>query len=834
VTINIAAPSNLVYSQTTITASVGQTITPDTPTVTGQVSSFSVSPALPAGLSMNTASGTISGTPTTTVALSTYTVTATNGAGTTSTTLQIIVNIAAPSNLVYPQSTISATVGQAIPSDIPTVTGTVSSFSVSPALPSGLSLNTSIGSISGTPTAAVAQTTYTVFATNSGGSTTSSITITVIQAPNNLLELGHVNSIQTLRFVGGHLLSEDSLAHWVLWDYTSHALLANGDGIVPFQNCDPESFSINCSNIPPIYTQDDMAGQVFVVIVSNGLEIHALSDGHLISLIVFPGLNQFGPGNTFPSWWKLASDGSYICIGSPSGLFVYTLAGQIAVSKPGNYSSAISFAAPGEILVAQGPAGQNVVETISTANGTSTVSPTFSGQFNSWFVDGQRFISNQSTTVWVYSNTGVQQAIVTLPTIKNLAGQGNWLFTFDKSSYPTYPVEIYPIGSETPALSFSSSSIAMTIFSGTTIGINSIGVNEQQFSVIDLSGSTPSKTDYNVPIAYDSAFAASSGSQWVVGNTHGALLDGASLSSTPRYFGHGAAWSIAGSSGSVAISTAIGEILIFDPYQKKLEETIGFSSGKLALSTDGSVLGAAASANDYQYEPDRTLKFYSLPSGTVISSFPYTLNSSPDLFDFSLSASGGTIGQITGIYQSPTWSFTRTVTAITGGTTIWSDTGTTLDSFISFPVYLDSILLSPDGTLIAETTGVPSQTSTTNIIKNGTLVTAVSGVGVGWIDNNRVLVKHCTLSESQVIACGSSSIYSAAGIQLANLPLLQGFNSIQVVTAGSVYDSASNAIYSLTTGQPVWTASFPSSGLGAVAGSYVIYVSGHGVVMESY
>ena len=56
-----AAPSNLVYPQTTITASVGQAITPDTPTVAGTVSSYSVSPALPAGLSLNTSTGTISG-----------------------------------------------------------------------------------------------------------------------------------------------------------------------------------------------------------------------------------------------------------------------------------------------------------------------------------------------------------------------------------------------------------------------------------------------------------------------------------------------------------------------------------------------------------------------------------------------------------------------------------------------------------------------------------------------------------------------------------------------------------------------------------------------------
>ena len=62
-----------------------------------------------------------------------------------------------PSNLVYPQTAIAATVGVAITPDVPTVTGSVTSFSVSPALPAGLSLDGSTGTISGTPTSATGQ-----------------------------------------------------------------------------------------------------------------------------------------------------------------------------------------------------------------------------------------------------------------------------------------------------------------------------------------------------------------------------------------------------------------------------------------------------------------------------------------------------------------------------------------------------------------------------------------------------------------------------------------------------------------------------------------------------
>jgi hypothetical protein len=745
-------------------------------------------------------------------------VTAANGTGSTSATLQITVNVAAPSNLVYPQTTITAIVGQGITPDTPTVTGTVTSFVVSPELPAGLSLNSSTGTISGTPTIVAAQAAYMVTAANSGGSTTSSITIIVIQPQNILLELGHVHSIEALQYEGNRVLSADASGHWVLWDYASGALLANGDVI----QMDPDY---------PVVKPIKMAGQTVVIGIPNGLEIRAASDGHLISTIDYPGLNLIAYSGSL--WWQLASDGSYICIGSKTRLFVFAPTGQTAVWREGDYSLAKSFAAPGEILVALGPAGQNVVETISTADGTSFLSPTFSGQFNSWFVDGGRFLTNLSNTVWVYSDTGVQQAIVTLPTIENLTGQGNWIWTYYRWAVENN-LNIYPIGNMTPALSYGWDHSTAPIASGTTIGIIPHGTG--QVSVIDLSGSNPSMADYAGPILSLSAYAASSSSQWVAGNDQGALLDGASLSDEPRYFGHGKAWSIAGTSGLVAISTAIGEILLFDPYSKTLEGTISFSSGKLALSSDGNVLGASADANDYQYKPDRTLNFYSLPSGAVISSFPYVYETGyAYLIDFTLAASGATIGQVTRVLGS-TEPIIRQVTSTAGGSVIWSDTHASLSSLVN------TILLSPDGTMIGAHTGTPNPPLTpvipdpvTNIIKNGTLVTAVPGSGIGWIDNDRILVNqyrqvYRPVAETVYV---NAAIFSSAGVQLDTLPLPM-LKSIQTVTSDSVYAPNSNAIYSLTTGEPVWTGSFLSSGMGAVAGSYVVYLSGHSVLVEAF
>jgi len=88
-----------------------------------------------------------------------------------------------PSALSYTPSLASGTVGTPISSLTPAVTGTVTSYSVSPALPLGLSLDTSSGVISGTPSAAASSADYTVTATNGTGSTTATVTIEVAAAP---------------------------------------------------------------------------------------------------------------------------------------------------------------------------------------------------------------------------------------------------------------------------------------------------------------------------------------------------------------------------------------------------------------------------------------------------------------------------------------------------------------------------------------------------------------------------------------------------------------------------------------------------------------------------
>ncbi len=86
----VGAPSNLSYLDEVPTYGKGLVIAPpNTPSVQGIVTDYSVTPALPAGIVLDMTTGYILGTPTTLSSPSAYTVTARNPGGSTQTTLTL-------------------------------------------------------------------------------------------------------------------------------------------------------------------------------------------------------------------------------------------------------------------------------------------------------------------------------------------------------------------------------------------------------------------------------------------------------------------------------------------------------------------------------------------------------------------------------------------------------------------------------------------------------------------------------------------------------------------------------------------------------------------------
>lgn len=156
-------------------------ITTNAPTVTGTITSCSASPSLPAGLSIDNTTCTISGTPTTIQASASYIITAVTSNGNLTASINITISAipVAPTALTYSSNNYVLRNNTAITTITPSVTGTVTSCSASPTLPTGLSINSTTCAVSGTPIVNQGSTAYTITASNAGGSTTASFNITV-------------------------------------------------------------------------------------------------------------------------------------------------------------------------------------------------------------------------------------------------------------------------------------------------------------------------------------------------------------------------------------------------------------------------------------------------------------------------------------------------------------------------------------------------------------------------------------------------------------------------------------------------------------------------------
>lgn len=169
----------------TVTATAGTAITPTTayaPDGLAGTASYAIAPALPDGLSLDSATGVVSGTPTTAQAAATYTVT---GKGSVAGSATATISIAVAGTVTPASQSIAGTAGQAI-SPTQALTATVAgtpTYSISPVLPTGLALDPATGVVSGTPTTAQAATTHTITATGATfGTATATVSIAVAPA----------------------------------------------------------------------------------------------------------------------------------------------------------------------------------------------------------------------------------------------------------------------------------------------------------------------------------------------------------------------------------------------------------------------------------------------------------------------------------------------------------------------------------------------------------------------------------------------------------------------------------------------------------------------------
>ncbi len=144
---------------------------------------FSIDPILPAGLTIDAKSGTINGIPSAVSSPTTYVVSATVSSSTITASVVISVIEDKPDSLKYTTPNVFV-LGAPINVLTPTSKGgKIRTYSINKTLPIGLTLNTSSGVISGTPSGISSKTSYVVTGTNSAGTVTSTVIITVATRP---------------------------------------------------------------------------------------------------------------------------------------------------------------------------------------------------------------------------------------------------------------------------------------------------------------------------------------------------------------------------------------------------------------------------------------------------------------------------------------------------------------------------------------------------------------------------------------------------------------------------------------------------------------------------
>jgi hypothetical protein len=167
---------------------------------------FSISPSLPTGLSIDATTSVITGTPTESQTVTAYVVSATNGTQSATAALNLTISPGTRSLTPSPQ-TVAANKWVAI---TPTTAYTPINFLTTPTyavsgstLPTGLSINSTTGRITGTPTVPQAATNYTIVALNVNGETATAIVSIEVVAMTPALS----PSTQTLTGITGTALT---------------------------------------------------------------------------------------------------------------------------------------------------------------------------------------------------------------------------------------------------------------------------------------------------------------------------------------------------------------------------------------------------------------------------------------------------------------------------------------------------------------------------------------------------------------------------------------------------------------------------------------------------
>jgi len=531
----------------------------------------------------------------------------------------------------------------------------------------------------------------------------------------------------------------------------------------------------------------------------------------------------------------VSSDGSYLWAVSATSLRVFSHDGHERFSLAGNYSQAQIYASSDAIRVLGGPSS-GALQTIRLADHNSAYA-SVQGNFASWFSDGTAFVTTLGATTWVYTNEGIQLAIGILPDVVGLGGAGGYVWELNEGRFNA-PLRLYAATDLSAPIQTFNSELAGFRISGSRIA----ALRQGSLQIISVGASVA--VGDAIPIAMTSVVAFSSDAEgdWVIGSADGVVADDvAERSGSNDTYSLGRALSLASSGNAqAAIATASDRVIMLSvgPSAAPIR-TIQVPHSQIALSDDGSILVAAENLDSSQIGSDRSLRTFSTTDGSVIHTWPYTLPlSGSTLLGFTFAPKGLVLSQLVGPCpahgcEDPV----RLFTDVTGAT--FPNYGPPLEAADELTSQLPR--LSPSGAnAVFGSIGPGIGSAVTLIYSNSSLVTAIPGVALAWLDDAHILVATYHLERQgmfEVAVQDIVRIYDARGhvTSTAQLPDVQSAQLVPVgpVSGTFVYWPLHNQVLDYTTGAVYWKGD-PDVRDAVPVGDYVLYTRNERIFVDRF
>jgi len=460
-----------------MTGTVGMPFTPPAPTPSGGTApyKFSIgSGSLPAGLTLDPATGLVTGTPT---AAGSYSLQVTDSKGVNTTGSCSYTIAAAPVLTCASSALTSITVGGTFSVPALAVSGGVAPYTFSVAtgaLPAGVTLTTSNGAVSGSPSTTGS---FTLQVTDANGAVSAgSCAYSVTVALSMTCPVGVSAGIVGVPFTAPAPLVTGGTAGYTfsVVGTLPAGLTLNADGSVSGTPTASGSFSIQVKDAKGVVAGTSCAYAILPAITANCVAINAIA-GVAITPVTMTATGGTSTGYTFsatglPAGITMAANGTISGSTTQTGSFPYTVTVTDSAGHVGTFNCSVSVNAPAitaTCVTINAIAGMAIAPVTMTAgggsgtgytfsatglpngltmasNGTISGTPTVSGTFNYTVTItdsvGTKGTFNCSVTVYqpvsatcaaISAITGVPMTPVTLS-----AGGGTGSYTFSASGLP--------------------------------------------------------------------------------------------------------------------------------------------------------------------------------------------------------------------------------------------------------------------------------------------------------------------------------------------------------------------------------------------------------------